>query len=156
MHQCSIVTQEYVLLDSEIDWPRREMHVKIHPCTAMLLFSRCSAWRGSHETSLAEWPSKGVLRRILIHDSRLVREAASRLMCSRKGHILNFIQQWAYKRPTWTGQQSGTNGVLTKEQHIVDVTAGQQEPKQRGSPQSLNNDTHSDPYTKVRPFKGVL
>ena len=85
----------------------------------MLLFFRCSAWRGSHEMS---------------HASRLVREAASRLMCSRKGHILNFFQQWAYKRSTWKGQQSGTDGVLTCNQHDVDVTAGLQVLIQCGSP----------------------
>ena len=61
-----------------------------------------------------------------IHTSRLVREAASRLMYSRKGHILNFFQQWVYKRPTWKGHQSGTYGVLTCIQHNVDVTAGLQ------------------------------
>ena len=43
---------------------------------------------------------------------RLVRKAASGFMCSRKGHILNFFQQWAYKLPTWKGRQSGTNGDL--------------------------------------------
>ena len=32
------------------------------------------------------------VRHRLIHASRLVREAVSRLMCSRKGHMLNFFQ----------------------------------------------------------------
>ena len=62
----------------------------------------------------------------LIDASRLVREAASRLMCSIKLHVLNFFQQWAYKRRTWKGQQNGTYGVLTCNQHNVDVTASLQ------------------------------
>ena len=89
-------------------------------------------------------------RHRLIHASRLVREAASRLMCSRKGHMLNFFQQWAYKRPTSKGQQSGTHGVLTCNQHNVDVTAGLQVLMQCGSLVSLNNDAHSDRLTAIQ------
>ena len=77
------------------------------------------------------------VRHCLIHASRLVREAASRLMCSRKGHMLSFFQQWAYKRPTSKGQQSGTHGVLTCNQHNVDVAAGLQVLMQCGSLVSL-------------------
>ena len=75
--------------------------------------------------------------------------------------MLNFFQQWTYKRPTWKGQQSGTHGVLTCNQHNVDVTAGLQVLMQCGSLVSLNNDTHSDRLTPrynlaVLPLKGVL
>ena len=70
----------------------------------------------------------------LIHTSGFMREAASRFMCSRKGHIVNVFQKWVYKRPTRKGRQNGANGVLTCNQHNVGVTAGLQVFMQRGSP----------------------
>ena len=61
------------------------------------------------------------------HASRLVREAASRLMRPRKGHTIKLFLHWAYKRPTWKRTTKTAHMVfLTCDQHNhnVDVTAG--------------------------------
>ena len=55
------------------------------------------------------------------------------------------------------GSTSGTYGVFICNQHNVDVTAGLEVHIQRGSPVSLNNNTHSDPSTRCglqRRFSG--
>ena len=58
----------------------------------------------------------------LIHASRLVREAVSRLMCSRTGHMLNFLNSGHINGPL----QRVNTAAHWCNQHKVDVTAGLQ------------------------------
>ena len=79
------------------------MHVKFSSCTAMPLFLPVAR----HDEEVARHQCRGVavegrvVTHRLIHASRLMREAASRLMRPRKGNTLKHVQHWAYKRPTW-------------------------------------------------------